>query len=468
MTEHLAMHRKKMLCGRSLSVSKVPPRLPSRQPTEPTLSGLHDLERVAELTRHFGIPTLVCVNKWDLNPEVCERIEARAQERRPWSAVWKSPARSNSCHIETMKVLMGLLIVCAGMAFGAELSRVESIFAPLADGKSPGLAVLVRKDGKTILARGYGVRDLRTMAPIDASTDFRLASFTKQFTAMAVMLLAHDGKLQYEEKLTQIFPDFPDYGRTITVRNLLTHTSGLPDYEELMNGGPWTESRQIQDDEVLTLLERRAAPKFAAGTSWAYSNSGFVVLGLIVAKVSGVPFDEFLRERIFQPLHMNGTLVYIKGKSSVPNRAFGHEKQEKGFVEADQSPTSATQGDGGVYTNLGDLAKWDQALENHTLLGEAEMKPALTAVRLEDGSETHWPVASDADNLNPGKPVAYGFGWFLDPYAGRARMWHSGSTRGFSTVIERFTAEKLTIVVLSNRTDLDASNLALQAADALR
>jgi CubicO group peptidase (beta-lactamase class C family) len=252
------------------------------------------------------------------------------------------------------------------------------------------------------------------------------------------------------------------------VRHLLTHTSGLPDYEELMSGGPWTEARQIRDDEVLALLQRQPAPRFAAGTSWAYSNSGYVVLGQIVAKISGVPFGNFLRQRMFQPLHMNHTLVYIKGRNSVPNRAFGHTKQGEGFVETDQSSTSATQGDGGVYSNLEDLAKWDQALETHALLSQAEMAPALTAARLADGSGTLWPEAPGDDNLNPGKPVAYGFGWFLDPYAGRARMWHSGTTRGFSTVIERFTTEKLTIVVLCNRTDLDASQLALQVADVLR
>ncbi len=367
-----------------------------------------------------------------------------------------------------MRVSIGLLMICAGMASAVEPSQVDSIFAGLAGGRSPGVAVLVRKDDKTIVQRGYGVRDLRTLAPIDARTDFRLASFSKQFTAMAVMLLVHDGKLKYDQRLTDIFPDFPEYGRAITVRHLLTHTSGLPDYEDLMGDGPWTEARQIRDDEVLALLKREPIPKFTAGTSWAYSNSGYVVLGLIVAKVSGIPFGDFLHRRIFQPLHMSRTLVFVNGHNRVPNRAFGHTKYPGLFMETDQSSTSATQGDGGIYSNLEDLAKWDHALGTHALLSEAEMQPGLTPVHLADGSETRWPAAPGDDNLNPGKPVAYGFGWFLDPYAGRARMWHSGSTRGFSTAIDRFTPEKLTIVVLCNRTDLDAGKLALQVADALR
>jgi len=367
-----------------------------------------------------------------------------------------------------MKAALSAISIAAGLAMAADSSRIDAIFAPLADSQSPDVAVLVRKDGKTIEQHGYGVRDLRTLAPIDAKTNFRLASFTKQFTAMATMLLVDDGKLRYDETLSEIFPDFPEYGRAIAVRHLLTHTSGLPDYEDLMEGGPWTETRQIQDDEVLALLKRQRKPKFAAGTSWAYSNSGFVVLGLIVAKVSGVPFEEFLHQRIFAPLHMDKTLAYRKGKNSVENRAFGHSKRGDAFVETDQSSTSATLGDGGIYSNLEDLAKWDAALENHSLLAERKMKPALTAVQLADGSGTRWPAAPGDDNLNPGKPVAYGFGWFLDPYNGRPRMWHEGSTRGFGTAIERFTDEKLTIVVLCNRTDLDPIKLALQVADILR
>jgi CubicO group peptidase (beta-lactamase class C family) len=366
-----------------------------------------------------------------------------------------------------MKTPTGLLLACA-VALAADASRIDAIFAPLANRKSPGVAVLVRQHGATILQRGYGLRDLRARAPIDARTNFRLASFTKQFTAMAVMLLVHDGQLRYDERLSEIFPDFPVYGRAVTVRHLLTHTAGLPDYEDLMDGGSWSETRQIQDDDVLALLKRAATPKFAAGTRWAYSNSGYVVLGLIVAKASGVPFGDFLRRRIFQPLGMDRTLAYVKGRNNVPDRALGHSRQGESFVETDQSPTSATLGDGGIYSNLEDLAKWDQALAGHLLLSEAEMKPALTAARLADGSETRWPAGPGGDNLNPGKPVAYGFGWFLDPYAGRARTWHYGSTVGFSTAIERFPAEQLTVVVLCNRTDLDAGRLALEAADVLR
>ena len=353
-------------------------------------------------------------------------------------------------------------------------SAIDRLFAPLANGKSPGVAVLVRKAGRTVFARGYGARELRTFAKVDAGTNFRLASCSKQFTATALMLLVHDGKLRYEERLSEVFPEFPAYGKAITIRHLLNHTSGLPDYEDLMaaeekrkGAAIWSETRQIQDAEVLTLLEKETAGKFAPGTRWSYSNSGYVVLGLVVAKISGKPLAQFLRERIFAPLGMVQTLAYEKGKSEVSQRAFGHSKEGDAWKETDQSPTSATLGDGGIYSSLNDLAKWDDALARHTLLSEAEMQPELTAVTLADGSQPTWPSEGEpsSDNLHPGRPVFYGFGWFLDPYRGHPRMWHYGDTMGSHMYIARFAADKLTIVVLCNRTDLDPEALALKVAD---
>jgi CubicO group peptidase (beta-lactamase class C family) len=349
--------------------------------------------------------------------------------------------------------------------------QMDEIFSRLTSPDGLGMAVLVRTQGQTIFERGYGVRDLRSKAKIDARTNFRLASFTKQFTAMAIMLLVHDGKLRYDQTLAELFPDFPAYGKSITIRNLLNHTSGFPDYEDLMDAiekvkGPlWTPQKQIQDDEVLELLKKETKGKFAPGTSWSYSNSGYVVLGIIVARASGKSYAEFLKQRIYAPLKMNHTVVYQKGKNEVSNRAFGHSEENDRFKETDQSSTSATLGDGGIYSNLEDLAKWDDALRNHTLLSEKEMQPALTSVKLNDGSEPHWPLEPNDDNLHPGKPVSYGFGWFLDPYQGHPRMWHTGTTMGFRTVIERFTeGDGLTVIILCNRTDLDPEKLALQIA----
>jgi CubicO group peptidase (beta-lactamase class C family) len=348
-------------------------------------------------------------------------------------------------------------------------AQTDQIFSGLTNDKSPGLAVLVRKDGRMLFERGYGVRDLRSLAKVDSQTNFRLASCSKQFAAMSVMLLVQDGKLRYDDKLTDVFPDFPAYGKAITIRNLLNHTSGLPDYEDLMrvaerarNSWIWTPTRQIQDAEVLKLLKHEKTGKFAPGTQWSYSNSGYVVLGSVVARISGEPFGEFLRKRIFDPLRMSETVAHQKGKNEVTSRAYGHSKEGSTWKETDQSPTSATLGDGGIYSSLTDLAKWDEALAQHTLLSEKEMRPALSPAQLTTGAQPKWPANSDRPE---GTPVSYGFGWFLDPYHNHTRMWHYGDTLGFHTYIQRFPADRLTIIILCNRTDLDPESLAAKVAD---
>lgn len=337
--------------------------------------------------------------------------------------------------------------------------QIDVLFASLWSKDAPGAAVLVVRYGQNIFRRGYGVTDLRTLHRIDAKTNFRLASFTKQFTAAAIMLLVRDGKLHYDDHLTDFFPEFPAYGKAITVRNLLNHTSGLEDYEELLMkqypDTPPEKIPQILDAGVLKLLEQQTSGKFPPGSKWEYSNSGYAVLAMIVEKVSGKSFSQFLHDRIFIPLKMKNTLAYEKGKNEVPHRAYGHTKDKDGWHETDQSPTSAVLGDGGIYSSLDDLAKWDRSLREHTLLSEEQMRLALTPVRPTDGP----PKFPDGPN------VSYGFGWFLDPYKGHQRMSHDGETIGFRTTIQRFPEDGLTVIVLANRTDINPEEFALKVAD---
>jgi len=337
--------------------------------------------------------------------------------------------------------------------------QIDQIFAGIESAHAPGAAVLVLENGRVTFERYYGVTDLRWLRKIDAHTNFRLASCTKQFTAMAIMLLVHDRKLHYEDRLTDVFPDFPAYGKSITIRNLLNHTSGLLDYEDLMSkpavNTPAGQIPQIKDAGVLEILKLQKTTKFPPGTKWDYSNSGYAVLAMVVQAISSQPFGDFLHERIFAPLKMNATAAYEKGKNTVSNRAYGHTHDGGAWREVDQSSTSAVLGDGGVYSSLDDLAKWDRALAHHTLLSETEMKPAITPVNVSDGS------VQEPD----GTPAAYGFGWFLNLYKSHPRMWHYGETVGFRTTIQRFVDDKLTIIVLCNRDDLVPANLALKVAD---
>lgn len=359
----------------------------------------------------------------------------------------------------TGPALFCFVLSCASMAATSPTpDQIESAFRPFADQNSPGLAVVVLKDGKTVFQRGYGKADLETGAAITPQTDFRLASFTKQFTAACIMLLVHDGKLRYDDMLTKLFPGFPAYGSAITVRMLLNHTSGLKDYEDLYAAQyPGIDDRkvpQIHDSQILVLMEQQSSTDFAPGTQWRYSNTGYAMLAMIVEKRSGESFGQFLHDRIFVPLKMSGTLAYENGKNQVPHRAFGYTKQNGQWIEADQSSTSAVLGDGGIYSNVVDLARWDRALRNNTLLSEKEMREAFTPVKVPGGPKT-----------DDGEPAEYGFGWFLDPYHSRKRTWHTGTTTGFRTVIERFPEERLTIIILCNRDDLKPKKLAEQIAD---
>lgn len=341
--------------------------------------------------------------------------------------------------------------------------RINAIFTAVTSSGDPGLAVLVRKNGQAIFERGYGLRDLHTHARIDATTNFRLASVTKQFTAACVMMLVRDGKLRYDDRLSDVFPDFPAYGRSISIRNLLNHTSGLMDYEDLLEkqypDTPPEAIPQIKDAQILALMKLQTATKFQPGTKWEYSNTGFALLAMVVERKSGEPFGQVLRERIFAPLKMDHTVAFEDGKNEVRNRAYGHTKSGDGWKEKDQSPTSAVLGDGGIYSSLDDLARWDDALEHHTLLSEQDMQPALTpaSMRTETGDE----LVEDRN----GNSIRYGFGWFLDPYKGRARMYHDGDTVSFRTTIQRFTHDHLTVIVLCNRDDLNPQALAEDVAD---
>ncbi|MGZ4812949.1 MAG: serine hydrolase domain-containing protein [Terriglobales bacterium] len=340
-------------------------------------------------------------------------------------------------------------------------AAINTLFSKFASPRDPGCAVLVIKDGQPVFRKGYGVADLRTLQKIGPETNFRLASLSKQFTAMAVMLLVHDGKLHYDDHLTGVFPDFPAYGKTITIRQMLNHTSGLVAYEDIMEkqyaGISDDKIPQISDAGVLDLLKQQTATKFTPGTSWEYSNSGYVLLAMVVERRSGMRFGDFLRQRIFTPLGMSGTIAYEKGRNEVTHRAYGHTRTAGGWSETDQSSTSATLGDGGVYTSLDDLEKWDHALTAHTLLTAKEMEPALTPPATASGA----PLQQLDGTLAP----LYGFGWFLNPYRGHRRYAHYGETIGFRTAIQRFPDDRLTVIILSNRAEVDAPALAESVAD---
>ncbi len=322
---------------------------------------------------------------------------------------------------------------------------MDGLFLDFNQPLSPGASVMVIQDGKPIFAKGYGLAEIERQIPCRTNTNFRLASVTKQFTAMSVLILVDRKKLSLDENLTDFFPEFPEYGKKITVRHLLTHTSGLIDYEDVIPKG--TEI-PVLDRDVLRLLMKQDKTYFPPGTKFRYSNSAFSLLSLIVEARSGNPFAQFLAKNIFGPLKMDHTLAYEQGWAVIPNRAYGYTKEGDTWKPTDQSLTSSVLGDGGIYSSIADMAKWDQALYHNPLISPGLQKLAFTP-------------AVETDHSNR----AYGFGWFLGSYHGLDEIWHSGDSRGFTTQIARFPGKKFTVIILTNRNDAKISDLPHQIAD---
>jgi CubicO group peptidase (beta-lactamase class C family) len=323
--------------------------------------------------------------------------------------------------------------------------RVDALFQEFNQAGSPGASVMVINRGKVVLAKGYGLASVEERTPCGINTNFRLASVTKQFTAMAVMILAERGKLSFDERLTDFFPEFPAYGNQITLRYLLTHTSGLIDYEDVIPKG--TEI-PVLDRDVLRLLLQQDKTYFPPGTKYRYSNSAYALLALIVEARSGNTFARFLRENIFRRLKMSGTLAYEQGLSVVPNRAFGYSPEGSGFKRTDQSLTSSVLGDGSIYASVADLYEWDQALYADKLVSRKMLKLAFTP-----GPATEHP------------DTGYGFGWFIGEYRGLEEIWHSGNSLGFTTRIARFPEKKFAVIILTNRNEAQIAEFPHRIAD---
>jgi CubicO group peptidase (beta-lactamase class C family) len=346
-----------------------------------------------------------------------------------------------------------ILALCAACATGGkprvttdDVRAVDSLFAAYTGSAVPGASVVVVKDGQVVVRRAYGMADLERRIAATPETDYRLASVSKQFTAMAIMLLARDGKLRYDQPIRDFLAELPPATQGVTVRHLLNHTSGIWDYEALI---PADRTTQLNDDDVLTLVASKDSLSTPPGTAYCYSNAGYVLLGMIVARVSGMSFPEFLRTRIFAPLGMQSSVAHVEGVDTVPRRAYGYSPRSGSFVQTDQSVTSATLGDGGIYSNVDDLVRWDRALSDGggTLIDRASLADATTP-----------PVL-------PGGPSEYGFGWFVDRYRSERRWRHTGETSGFRNAILRFPERKLTIVILTNRSSGEPQAIAERIAD---
>ena len=318
-----------------------------------------------------------------------------------------------------------------------KLPQIDKIMRAY-DGDVPGASVLVVQDGKVVVRRAYGLANLENDTPATPATNNRLASVSKHFTAAAVLLLAEEGKLRLDDRARRWLPSLPKDAEAVTIRHLLTHTSGVADYEELMD----EEGEQLSDAGVLDLLEDQELD-FAPGTKYNYSNSGYALLALIVEQASGERFADFLRDRIFRPLGMNGSVAWEKGRSEIAHRAYGYARRKKTWKLADQDVTSAILGDGGIYSSIDDLARWDAALASGRLLSKKTLAEAM---------------AGQVDTDERG--TRYGYGWHITDDI----VWHSGEMIGFRTVFQRHGG-RLTVALLTNRDEGAPSDLADRIAE---
>jgi len=341
--------------------------------------------------------------------------------------------------------ISGIYTSCISISPLSLQQSIDNIMKEYNAPNVPGASVLVLKNDSIVFKKAYGYADITTSTPVATTTNFRLASITKQFTATAIVLLAEQGKLSLDDKLTTFFPDFPSYGKEITVRHLLTHTSGLVDYESLI---PDSQTVQVYDADCLKLMYSVDSLYFPAGTQYQYSNTGYALLALIVEKVSGKRFADFMKEHIFDVVGMKTTVAYEHGISTVVNRAYGHSRTDSGWIQTDQSVTSAVLGDGGIYSNVEEMALWISALWNNKLLPEKIQRQMWSEATLIDGTK-----------------IDYGFGWHLETYNGLRHPHHGGSTKGFRNHILVFPEQRLMVIVLTNRNEGEPIRLAHAIAD---
>lgn len=315
---------------------------------------------------------------------------------------------------------------------------LDSLFAPFARGRSPGCAVGVSRDGELTFAKGYGFADLNRDTPITPDTRFYLASLSKQFTAMSIVLLARDGRLSLDDSIRKWVPEVPWFGKPITLRELLHHTSGLRDYYTLLAIAGWQSGDALTERQFLDLIERQKSLNFAPGDEFLYSNTGYALLSIVVRRASGESLRDFARQRIFEPLGMTHTEFRDDHRTVIPNAAIGYELTADGFRESE--PELDVVGDGGAYSTIGDLAKWDANFTTHKVGGAdgiAEMEQPGT--------------------LNNGQTVPYGLALSIAKTHGMTTYSHSGAYGGFRTAMVRYPDQGLSIFTLCNTSSAPAS-----------
>jgi CubicO group peptidase (beta-lactamase class C family) len=316
----------------------------------------------------------------------------------------------------------------------------------------PGASLAVVRDGHITKAQGYGFANLELRSPATKETVYEIGSTSKQFTATAIMMLVKEGKVRLDDTITKYFPEAPQAWRGITIRHLLTHTSGIqnhvavPHWLDVFRTNLAFETAPSRD-ELLKMFFKLPL-EFQPGETWAYDNTGYYLLGIIIEKASGKSYWQFLDERIFKPLGMNATRS-TDPEPIVRNRASGYEWKNDHFENRPVLLPAVAFSAGSLLSTVEDMAKWDAALYTEKLLKKSSLDQMWTAPATNDGTDA---------------PFNYGFGWFIENYHGHRLVQHSGGTPGFSSAMYRFVSDKLTIIILTNHADRILDQLAIDLA----
>ncbi len=340
-----------------------------------------------------------------------------------------------------LTVLIWLAAASPSNATAAEHADAVGQFvqAEMRKQQIPGLALLVSRQGRPIRTQGFGLSNVELSVPTTPESIFQSGSMGKQFTATAVMMLVEEGKVGLEDPLIRYFPEGPAPWKQVTVRELLSHTAGFTDYpKDFDMRKDYTEAQLLEMVEAIPLA-------YAPGTNWVYSNLGYLTLGILIHKVTGEFYGDFLRERIFEPLQMSTTRI-IDEADIIPNRSAGY-RLDHGKLKNQEwvSPAVNTTADGSLYFSILDLAKWDAALYTVKLLKKTSLEQMWTVAKLRNGQP------------NSGH---YGFGWFIDSKNGHHVVEHEGQWQGFETQISRYVDDGITIVVLTNLGDAKPEQIA--------
>jgi CubicO group peptidase (beta-lactamase class C family) len=335
------------------------------------------------------------------------------------------------------RVVLTLLLVAAPVRAQAPSSPdsaarwVDSVLSPFASAQSPGCAVGVTRGGSLVFAKGYGMADLEHDTPITADTRFYIASISKQFTAMSIVLLALDGKLSLDDSIRKWVPEVPSFGTVITLRQLLTHTSGLRDYYTLLAVSGWPSDGQLTEKQFLSLVGRQKSLNFAPGDEFLYSNTGYALLSIVVRRASGQSLRNFAAERIFKPLGMTHTEFRDDHRALIPQRALGY--QPTGSTYRISQPETDVVGDGGVYSTVEDLGKWVANFDTGRVGGQRAIA-----------------MLQAPGTLNDGQTIPYALAMTIGDFHGLKTYAHSGAYGGYRSTLLRFPQPDVSVITLCN------------------